>query len=40
MIAFLAMDSSLLKLHTASLSVGFTRAFRVVRTVFSIHNMT
>ncbi|XP_062325580.1 pecanex-like protein 4 isoform X2 [Osmerus eperlanus] len=30
MIAFLAMDSSLLKLHTASLSVGFTRAFRVV----------
>lgn len=30
MIAFLAMDSSLQRLHTASLSVGFTRAFRVV----------
>ncbi|XP_026196017.1 pecanex-like protein 4 isoform X2 [Anabas testudineus] len=30
MIAFLSMDKSLQLLHTASLSVGFTRAFRVV----------
>ncbi|KAM4624938.1 pecanex-like protein 4 [Polymixia lowei] len=30
MIAFLSMDNSLQLLHTASLSVGFTRAFRVV----------
>ncbi|KAJ7990765.1 hypothetical protein DPEC_G00290300 [Dallia pectoralis] len=30
MIAFLAMDVSVQQLHTASLSVGFTRAFRVV----------
>ncbi|XP_048831006.1 pecanex-like protein 4 isoform X1 [Brienomyrus brachyistius] len=30
MIAFLAMDGSLQALHTASLSVGFTRAFRAV----------
>ncbi|XP_030628932.1 pecanex-like protein 4 [Chanos chanos] len=30
MIAFLSMDSSLQRLHTASLAVGFTRAFRVV----------
>ncbi|XP_066535867.1 pecanex-like protein 4 [Hoplias malabaricus] len=30
MIAFLAMDVSLQKLHTASLAIGFTRAFRVV----------
>ncbi|XP_010877133.3 pecanex-like protein 4 isoform X2 [Esox lucius] len=30
MIAFLAMDGSVQQLHTASLSVGFTRAFRVV----------
>ncbi|XP_036431120.1 pecanex-like protein 4 [Colossoma macropomum] len=30
MIAFLAMDASLQKLHTASLAIGFTRAFRVV----------
>lgn len=32
MIAFLSMDKSLQLLHRASLSVGFTRAFRVVRT--------
>lgn len=31
MIAFLAMDASLQNLHTASLAIGFTRAFRVVR---------
>ena len=30
MIAFLSMDKSLQLLHRASLSVGFTRAFRVV----------
>lgn len=30
MIAFLAMDKSLQLLHTVSLSVGFTRAFRMV----------
>uniref|UniRef100_A0A4W6FL09 Pecanex-like protein n=1 Tax=Lates calcarifer TaxID=8187 RepID=A0A4W6FL09_LATCA len=30
MIAFLSMDKSLQQLHRASLSVGFTRAFRVV----------
>ncbi|KAK6307306.1 hypothetical protein J4Q44_G00224540 [Coregonus suidteri] len=30
MIAFLALDGSVQQLHTASLSVGFTRAFRVV----------
>ncbi|KAG9274958.1 pecanex-like protein 4 [Astyanax mexicanus] len=30
MIAFLAMDTSLYKLHTASLAIGFTRAFRSV----------
>uniref|UniRef100_A0A1A8HNC6 Pecanex-like protein n=1 Tax=Nothobranchius korthausae TaxID=1143690 RepID=A0A1A8HNC6_9TELE len=30
MIAFLSMDKSLLSLHTVSISVGFTRAFRVV----------
>ncbi|KAM3871015.1 pecanex-like protein 4 [Diretmus argenteus] len=30
MIAFLSMDNSLQMVHTASLSVGFTRAFRVV----------
>ncbi|TKS86582.1 Pecanex-like protein 4 [Collichthys lucidus] len=30
MIAFLSMDKSLQMLHTASLSVGFTRAFRVL----------
>ncbi|XP_056151642.1 pecanex-like protein 4 [Lampris incognitus] len=30
MIAYLSMDSSLQVLHTASLSVGFTRAYRVV----------
>lgn len=31
MIAFLSVDQSLEKLHTASLAIGFTRAFRVVR---------
>ncbi|XP_052007055.1 pecanex-like protein 4 [Xyrauchen texanus] len=30
MIAFLSVDESLEKLHTASLAIGFTRAFRVV----------
>lgn len=30
MIAFLSVDKSLEKLHTASLAIGFTRAFRVV----------
>ncbi|KAG5265753.1 hypothetical protein AALO_G00246010 [Alosa alosa] len=30
MITFLALDGSLLDLHTASLAVGFTRAFRMV----------
>lgn len=30
MVAFLALDGSVQQLHTASLSVGFTRAFRVV----------
>jgi len=30
MIAFLSMDKSLHLLHRVSLSVGFTRAFRVV----------
>ncbi|XP_007902018.1 pecanex-like protein 4 [Callorhinchus milii] len=30
MIAFLSMDTSLLDLHTASLCIGFTRAFRTV----------
>lgn len=30
MIAFLSMDKSLQLLHRVSLSVGFTRAFRVV----------
>lgn len=31
MIAFLSVDGSLKKLHTASLAIGFTRAFRMVR---------
>lgn len=43
MIAFLSMDKSLQLLHTASLSVGFTRAFRVVRShllCLHQHNIT
>lgn len=36
MIAFLAMDKSLQLLHTVSLSVGFTRAFRVVYLTFML----
>lgn len=35
MIAFLSVDESLEKLHTASLAIGFTRAFRMVREFIS-----
>jgi len=37
MIAFLSVDESLEKLHTASLAIGFTRAFRMVREFISNH---
>ena len=38
MIAYLSTDKSLQWLHTASLSVGFTRAFRVVKTMRTQRN--